>query len=136
LDDALDVFRVDLSDLGIEIIRDYHFDGSILIDADRMAQVVYNLISNARDAMPSGGSVTLCTDKVDDWVEIRFSDTGLGVPSELSERIFEPYFSFGKDQGAGLGLAISRQIALEHGGSIRVESEEGKGATFVVALPA
>lgn len=135
LDEALEVFHVDLSDQGIEIIRNYHFDGSIPVDADRMAQVVYNLISNARDAMPNGGSLILTTDKYDDLIEIRFSDTGLGVPADLSERIFEPYFSFGKDQGAGLGLTISRQIVQEHGGSIRVDSEESRGATFVVELP-
>jgi signal transduction histidine kinase len=136
LDEALEVFHGDLSDQGIEIIRQYNFKGSILMDANRMAQVAYNLISNARDAMPRGGSLFLSTERVNDSVVIRFSDTGPGVPPELSERIFEPYFSFGKNQGAGLGLAISRQIVQEHGGKIRVASEEGTGATFIISLPA
>lgn len=136
LDEALTVLQGDFSDRGIEVVKDYRHREPVVMDPDRMAQVVYNLASNARDAMPRGGKFTVSTQRVGDQVEIRFSDSGLGVPEELSERIFEPFFSYGKSQGAGLGLAISRQIALEHGGTIRVESQAGQGATFIVCLPA
>ena len=143
LDEVLAVMEVDLSDRGIEVIKQYHYTEPVLVDTDRLAQVVYNLVANARDAMPQGGRFTLSTQKAGEQVEIRFADTGPGVPKELSERIFEPFFSYNKSQGAGLGLAISRQIVLEHGGSIRVESRSdnppnnppGPGAVFVVCLP-
>ena len=105
------------------------------MDSDRMAQVVYNIAANARDAMPQGGKFGVSTRKVKDRVEMRFSDTGVGVPKEVGERIFEPFFSYGKRQGAGLGLSIAQRIVEEHGGTIRLESNEGEGAQFVVVLP-
>jgi GAF domain-containing protein len=135
LDEVLSVIQVDLSDQGIEIVKQYHFKGSIVMDSDRMAQVVFNLVSNARDAMPNGGTFTITTQKIDNQIEIHFQDSGLGIASELAERIFDPYFSYGKKQGAGLGLAIARKIVLEHSGTIRVESERRHGAKFIVALP-
>jgi signal transduction histidine kinase len=64
-----------------------------------------------------------------------FSDTGPGVPKELSDRIFEPFFTYGKREGAGLGLSIARRIVGEHGGELTMESHEKSGATFVVSLP-
>jgi signal transduction histidine kinase len=136
LEEVLEVMQVDLSDRGIEVVQDYRYEDLVVIDADRMAQVVFNLVSNARDAMPSGGKITLCTDLNGDQIEIRFSDSGTGIPGEFAERIFDPFFSYGKGQGAGLGLAISRQIVQEHGGKIRLESKQGLGATFVISLPA
>jgi signal transduction histidine kinase len=66
---------------------------------------------------------------------MRFTDTGPGVPTELGDRIFEPFFSYGKREGAGLGLAIARRIVEEHSGELGLESHEGQGATFVISLP-
>ena len=105
------------------------------MDSDRMAQVVYNIAANARDAMPQGGKFGVSTRRVKDRVEMRLSDTGAGVPKEVGERIFEPFFSYGKRQGVGLGLAIAQRIVEEHGGTIGLESKDGGGAEFVVTLP-
>ena len=135
LDDALTVLQMDFSDRGIEVVRDFRYKKDIVIDADRIAQVVYNLATNARDAMPLGGTFSVSTRKIRKYVEMRFVDTGPGVPGELSNRIFEPFFSYGKSQGAGLGLAIARRIVEEHGGKIVLDSKIGRGATFVVQLP-
>jgi len=135
LDEVLDVLRVDFSDRGIEVVVDWGYTGEVWMDADRMAQVVYNIAANARDAMPEGGRLTVTTRRVGGWVEMRFADTGPGVPPGLTDRIFEPFFSYGKQEGAGLGLAIARRIVREHGGEICVESQVGGGATFVVRLP-
>ena len=86
--------------------------------------------------MPEGGRLTVATRRTDGWVEISFTDTGPGVPPERADRIFEPFVSYGKHDGAGLGLAIARRIVREHGGEIDVESPaESGGATFVVRLP-
>jgi GAF domain-containing protein len=135
LDEVLDVLRVDFSDQGIEVTVEWGYTGEVWMDPDRMAQVVYNIAANARDAMPEGGCLTVATRRVEGWVEMRFTDTGPGVPPELVERIFEPFFSYGKREGAGLGLSIARRIVREHGGEIEVESPAGGGATFVVRLP-
>jgi signal transduction histidine kinase len=86
--------------------------------------------------MPRGGQFTVRTLSVGEQVELRFTDTGSGIPSELHERVFEPFFTYGKFQGAGLGLAIAKQIVEEHGGMIHLDSEGGKGTTFTICLPA
>ena len=135
LEQVVEVLRVDLSDRGIELIRHYGYQGEIVIDADRMAQVVYNVAANARDAMPHGGRFTVATRRVGERVELRFDDTGPGVPEGVQERIFEPFYTYGKGEGAGLGLSIARRIVEEHGGEIGFEGGESGGATFVVSLP-
>jgi signal transduction histidine kinase len=135
LEQVVEVLRVDFSDRGIEVIEEWGYIGEIEIDPDRMAQVVYNIAANARDAMPEGGRLTIGTHRADGWVELQFTDTGPGVPPELGERIFEPFVSHGKREGAGLGLAIARRIVQEHGGKIDVESPARGGASFIVRLP-
>jgi signal transduction histidine kinase len=135
LEQVIEVLRVDFSDRGIEVIEEWGYTGEVQMDPDRMAQVVYNIAANARDAMPEGGQLTIGTRRVNGWVELWFADTGPGVPPELCEHIFEPFVSHGKREGAGLGLAIARRIVQEHGGRIGIESPAGGGATFVVRLP-
>jgi signal transduction histidine kinase len=135
LDQVLAVLEVDFSDRGIEVLRKFAYSGSVVMDADRMAQVVYNIATNARDVMPDGGTFTVSTRKGVRAVELRFTDTGPGVPPDMMDRIFEPFFTYGKREGAGLGLSIARRIVAEHGGELWVEGEQGQGATFVVTLP-
>ena len=135
LDEVLAVLDVDFSDRGIEVVHQCNYGGEVVMDADRMAQVVYNIAANARDAMPRGGTFTVATCQSGEQVELRFSDTGLGVPEEARDRIFEPLFTYGKREGAGLGLSIARRIVEEHGGRLWLESSEGGGAAFVVSLP-
>jgi len=139
LDQVLTVMAVDFSERGIEVVRDCCYEGQVVMDAERMAQVVYNVAANARDAMPEGGVFRVTTRstpmKNEDRVELRFRDTGPGVPPELAERIFEPFFSHAKREGAGLGLSIARRIVEEHGGELWVECGAEPGATFVVSLP-
>jgi GAF domain-containing protein len=135
LDEVLDVLQIDFSDRGIEVVRNYQFQGQVVMDGDRFAQVIYNLAENARDAMPGGGKFVITTRSGDEEIELHFTDTGSGVPKEMEERIFEPFFTYGKYKGAGLGLAIARQIVEEHGGSIRLGYTGDKGSDFVVCLP-
>ncbi len=135
LEQVIEVLRVDLSEQGIEVVTEWGYTGEVQVDAGRIAQVVYNIAANARDAMPEGGRLTVSTRQEGPWVELRFSDTGHGVPPDLAERIFEPFFSHGKREGAGLGLSISRRIVREHGGDLTLESPGAVGATFIVRLP-
>ncbi|MGD2147146.1 MAG: GAF domain-containing protein [Anaerolineae bacterium] len=135
MEEVLEVLRVDFSDRGIEVRTDWGYPSDIWLDADRMAQVVYNIAANARDAMPEGGLLRVATRQVGECVELRFSDTGPGIQAHLRERIFEPFVSYGKGKGAGLGLAIARRIVRQHGGEISLDGQVQEGATFVVRLP-
>jgi two-component system NtrC family sensor kinase len=104
---------------------------------NRIQQVFFNLILNARDAMPSGGWLTLATSCSDDTVVVEVRDTGHGIRREHIRRIYDPFFTTKSiGQGTGLGLSVSYGIVQEHGGAIFVESAPGQGTTFQVALPA
>jgi signal transduction histidine kinase len=136
LDQVLPVMQVDFAERGIEVVLNCEYAGPVVMDADRIAQVVYNIAANARDAMPRGGTFRVTARRAGAWIELAFADTGPGVPRELEERIFEPFFTQGKREGAGLGLAIARRIAEEHGGELRLVRGPDRGATFVLSLPA
>jgi two-component system NtrC family sensor kinase len=103
----------------------------------RLQQVFFNLVMNARDAMPSGGWLTLRTSlSDDDTLVVEVGDTGHGIRREDLRRIYDPFFTTkGTGRGTGLGLSVSYGILQEHGGAIFVESSPGKGTTFQVALP-
>jgi PAS domain S-box-containing protein len=104
---------------------------------NRIQQVFFNLILNARDAMPSGGWLTLATSCSDGNVLVEVGDTGHGIRREHIRRIYDPFFTTkGIGQGTGLGLSVSYGIVQEHGGAIFVESAPGQGTTFRVTLPA
>jgi hypothetical protein len=104
---------------------------------NRIQQVFFNLILNARDAMPSGGWLTLRTYADADTVVAEVADTGHGIRREDIRRIYDPFFTTkGIGRGTGLGLSVSYGIVQEHGGAIFVESIPGQGTTFQVALPA
>jgi two-component system, NtrC family, sensor kinase len=103
---------------------------------NRLQQVFFNLMLNARDAMPKGGWLTLATRAEDDAVVVEIRDTGHGIKPEHVRRIYDPFFTTkGIGRGTGLGLSISFGIVQEHGGAIFVESVPGQGTTFQVALP-
>ena len=108
----------------------------ILVNKDEMHQVFLNLITNARDAMPHGGVLTITTKKRK-GVEIIFEDSGVGIPREIRDKIFNPFFTTKEvGKGTGLGLSITRSIVERYGGTIEVESEEGRGTKFTIKLPA
>ncbi|HUY31933.1 MAG TPA: protoglobin domain-containing protein [Pirellulales bacterium] len=108
---------------------------AVLGDARQLKIVFGNLVRNARDAMPRGGSLTLTGRQAGADVEIVVADTGVGVRREDLERIMEPLYST-KARGIGLGLAITRSILDKHGGKLEVASELGKGSRFTIRLPA
>jgi len=107
----------------------------LFVDPKQMVQVVRNLITNARQAMPDGGRITIRARAEDAMVTISVSDTGTGMSKETLARLFEPLFTT-KAKGIGLGLAISKHLVESNGGSISVWSEEGKGSTFTMMMPA
>ncbi|MDH3251526.1 MAG: ATP-binding protein, partial [Ignavibacteria bacterium] len=124
----------------------------VMGDKGELYQVLLNLVVNARDAMPGGGVISiqamnrdvgrdvspkLLSADASHCVELRVSDTGVGIPENVLERIFDPFFTTkDKGMGTGLGLSIVFKVIRNHGGSIIVDSTEGKGTTFSIYLPA
>jgi len=104
-------------------------------DEGQLRAVFLNLLRNSREAMPGGGTVTVCTRRAAGAVEVEVGDTGGGIPPGDLTRIFEAFYST-KERGTGLGLAFAQQVVREHGGTIRCESEFGRGTTFTIRLPA
>jgi len=102
-------------------------------DPDLLHRVVQNLILNALDAMPSGGTLTLRTRRSAHGVRLEVSDTGKGLTKEECERLFTPYYTT-KQHGTGLGLAIVQSVISDHGGNVSVESEPDRGTTFRIEL--
>ena len=112
-------------------------DARLMVDADPdlLHRALSNLVLNAMDAMPGGGTLTIKARQKEDAVEITVSDTGSGMTAEECERLFTPYYTT-KQHGTGLGLAIVQSVVADHRGTIRVESRPGSGSTFIVDLPA
>jgi signal transduction histidine kinase len=120
---------------GVAVVRDIEPGlPLVLADRDQIVQVLLNLVRNALDAMPSGGTLRLAVRRRAGAVAFAVSDTGPGIEAGDLDRVFEPYFTT-KEGGTGLGLAIAQRIAEEHGGALEADSAPGRGATFTLALP-
>jgi signal transduction histidine kinase len=114
----------------LDLARDL---GPVSADAEQMTRVLHNLILNAIDAMPQGGTLTIRTSALGEGIRLEVSDTGQGLTPEECERLFTPYYTT-KTHGTGLGLAIVQSVVSDHKGHISVESEPGKGAKFRIDL--
>ncbi len=112
-------------------------DGPVytLGDSAELREVVLNLIFNAVDAMPGGGSIEISTRNEGNTARFSVADSGVGMPPDVVARIFEPFYSTKGDRGTGLGLSASHGIVENHGGEINVTSEPGKGTRFEIVLP-
>jgi two-component system NtrC family sensor kinase len=124
-------------DQGVEVDWQANADlPPVMLVPDAMEQVCLNLLLNALEAMPQGGRLAVGTRRTEDpagiWIEVR--DTGHGIPADELEHLFEPFYST-KPHSLGLGLFISHNIVLEHGGHMEVDSQEGEGTTFGIWLP-
>ena len=104
------------------------------IDTDQVRQVLVNIITNAVQAMPEGGKLTIGARTVDNFLQVEITDTGVGIPEDAIEKVFDPLFTM-KAKGIGLGLAVCQSIIERHEGHIGVASKMGKGTTFTVRLP-
>ncbi len=108
---------------------------SVFGNAAELREVLVNLVQNALDAMPEGGTVRLQTRATDREVVVTVADTGVGMPPRVRSRIFDPFFTTKGAKGSGLGLSVAYTIVARHKGQITVDSEEGRGTTFTLRLP-
>jgi len=135
---AVQLFQAQLdapgrANIGCELRLDPHLE-PVLADAELLHRAISNLVLNAMDAMPQGGTLTLRSRQDGGNVMIEVADTGIGLTPEECAQIFTPYYT-SKTHGTGLGLAIAQSVVSDHGGRIQVQSEPGRGTTFVIALP-
>lgn len=138
--DAFVIVKELLTDHSIELKMNLNPLPPVLGSAIRLEQVVINLVTNAKDAMPSGGALMIETRTIEtggiSFASMTFRDTGSGIPKEILGRIFDPFFTTKEaGKGTGLGLSISYGIIKEHNGDISVESEPQKGTVFNIILP-
>ncbi|MBZ5575823.1 MAG: HAMP domain-containing protein [Acidobacteriia bacterium] len=120
---------------GVQLILAIPAEIELPLDRSRMERTFVNLISNALEAMPGGGEVRISAALEKGSVLVQVADNGPGVSPEIRSQLFQPFVSAGKRNGLGLGLALTRQTVLDHGGDIWVESEPGHGARFCFRLP-
>jgi signal transduction histidine kinase len=137
IQEALAVLDARLRQNGIVVETDLPDDVGVRGDSQRLQQLFLNLFLNAADAMPGGGTLHVSMSKSEmGEVAVRIRDTGKGIPPDVLERIFEVFFTTKPGgQGSGLGLVLARRIVEEHGGTIDVKSEAGRGAEFHLVLP-
>src|SRR5579875_2035826 len=141
-DHVLDLMQGQCTDAGVEVQRLYTDIPPLRVDIAQMEQVLFNLFTNAIQAMHNGGILTVACRSMREnrgynagqWLEFSVSDTGPGVALDQCERIFQPFYTT-RAHGIGLGLSITRRLIEDHRGSIRVESRPGCGATFLLLLP-
>jgi signal transduction histidine kinase len=143
VDNIARILESQAKEKNVEVQRELGHDvPKVWIDREQMKQVFMNLILNAIQAMNDGGTIVISTrlsakndpELIREYVQVEIRDTGIGIPPEDLEHIFDPFFT-SKDEGSGLGLAVSHQIVQEHGGIVTVESTMGKGTSFFVHIP-
>jgi signal transduction histidine kinase len=127
--------RSDFEYKKIDLQIDSAFDGEIEIDTDKMTRVILNIAGNAADAMPEGGRFFVRSHADDGNLTLELEDTGSGMPEEIRKSIFEPFVTYGKKQGTGLGMAIVKKIIDDHHGDIKIQTEMGKGTKMTISLP-
>ncbi len=134
---AVEAVSHEAGTLGVQIIlQDTPLEIEAPMERARVERVLVNLLGNALEAMPDGGTIRVTARLEDGSVRIDVADDGPGISPEIRGRLFQPFVTHGKKSGLGLGLALSRQTVIDHGGEIWVESEPGKGARFSIRLPA
>jgi signal transduction histidine kinase len=140
LEEILSSVRPQAAVKSIAIETSLSLPATILADRLRVKQVLLNLLSNALKFTPKGGSVRIEAAQRDGLIEISVIDTGIGIAKEQHEAVFDKFYQVGSTtkgvrEGTGLGLAITKALVEEHGGSIRLQSEPGKGSRFTFTIP-
>jgi len=131
---AVDILSATAAEHGVAISASMDEAIELPLERARIERVFLNVISNAIEAMPSGGQVSISATKNGDNILVEVMDTGPGIPEAVRAHLFQPFVTSGKN-GLGLGLALSRQTLLDHGGDLWIENNASGGARFLLRLP-
>ncbi len=136
IEDVVSIIEATAEKEGINIYKDYTVDFTVNVDVDLIKSCFLNIITNAIYAMRDSEvkNLFIKTELVDDNILIKISDTGSGVPEEVIDKIFEPFFSTKRD-GLGLGLPLAKKVIEEHGGTIEFSSKLGQGTEVKIYIP-
>ena len=132
---ACDVISTNANNRAVSLDLDIPKGINVSVNRDRLERVFLNLMDNALDAMPEGGALRISGKEEGEWAIVAVEDSGPGISGEAWLKLFQPFASFGKKNGLGLGLALSRQTLLDHGGDLWAEKKAAPGARFVMRLP-
>jgi len=140
VDNTLDLLSVQIKGKGISLSTNIPSEFEVIVDKAQIERVFINLVGNAIKFTPENGRITLTAEKADNFVRLNVSDTGIGIPKEMQETIFDEFYRVDnpineKVKGTGLGLSLVKSIIQAHQGSIWVESQPGAGSTFSFLLP-
>lgn len=134
LSDIVEIIKAKADSEKIDIVQDYDFMPDITVDPELLKTCILNVLTNAFQAMPEGGTLTIRTGRDNGRFVLSISDTGTGVAKENMQKVFEPFFTT-KSTGLGLGLATTKRIIEEHSGKIDFQSSEGNGSSVIISLP-
>jgi signal transduction histidine kinase len=134
VEDTFELLYSELNERNVAVIKSLDQAPSALFDRDQMRSVMINIVRNAMDAMPDGGSLTVTLEARGDWLVLTFKDDGCGIEPDKLSRIFTPFYTT-KPHGSGLGLLIAQRIVNAHGGAIRIQSTPGEGTAVIIELP-
>jgi signal transduction histidine kinase len=135
IQETVEVLQERLKSNNIQLTTKFSKDiREIEIDAQRIKQVLFNLIGNAIEAMPQGGGLAITTQKKKNSMKLEIKDTGKGIPEGEKKNLFIPFYTT-KPKGSGLGLAVSKKIIADHKGTIEVQSQVNMGTKFTIILP-
>ena len=135
IENILEVLGMEIEESNIRVEK--HLDSNLpalSLDENQVRRVIINLMRNAIQAMPEGGTINVSTVIENQWLHVEVSDTGIGISDEDIDKLFDAFFS-SKSTGSGLGLTVSAQIINNHGGTIEVKKREPQGASFIIRLP-
>lgn len=132
---SVKLYRATAKEREVKLTAILKSETSLALDEGRIKRVVGNLLTNALEACEKGDEISIETERKIYDVLIKVSDTGIGIPNEIKDTLFDPFVTMGKSNGTGLGLATAKKIIEAHGGNIEFKSEEAKGTTFFIRLP-
>jgi len=132
--DELDVHTLQLIPDHVHLVKDIRYTGDIMADSPRLVRALVNLIKNAIESMSQRGILKLSVFAKAEYVHIAVTDTGCGISAEVQSRIFEPFVTYGKANGTGLGMAIVKSVVEAHQGQIFIESNQGVGTRVEICL--
>ncbi len=131
----IDAVKDDLLKSDVSIIYNEKTSSVIMIDIEKMKRVFYNLFNNARDAILSKGKIIIKTVEDGNWLKWTFQDNGIGMDDDILQKIFDPFFSYNKKKGTGLGMTIVKSVIESHEGFIKAYSKKNFGTKFIIFLP-